>query len=67
MVKWRMMKRMMKRYENIERARFEGVGDYDIPTLEKKTDFDPCPRAELRYPRFSEILQLFRGESKCVV
>ena len=35
-----MMKRMMKRYENIERARFEGVGDYDIPTLEKKTDFD---------------------------
>ena len=31
---------MIKRYENIERARFEGVGDYDIPTLEKKTDFD---------------------------
>lgn len=30
---------MIKRYENIERARFEGVGDYDIPTLEK-TDFD---------------------------
>lgn len=31
---------MIKRYENIERARFEGVGDYDIPTLEKKPDFD---------------------------
>lgn len=30
---------MIKRYENIERARFEGVGDYDVPTLEK-TDFD---------------------------
>lgn len=25
----------MKRYENIERMQFEGVGEYGIPTLEK--------------------------------